>query len=381
MNLLQPVTPGRRDAARPERAPDGSDVINEILLCCSRTVLDQDRLGHLRRLLVAVPDWDLLFDECFRHGIFPLLQHHIVAIGPEIVPEPARHRFWDHMRSVARTRLLLTSEVMRLSAAFESAGIEMLLLKGAGLAMSAYGSLDLREFYDLDLLVRPDDLESSADILSRHGYIAAEDPSGKVKGNRPSEMHRSFHNPSLRTDVELHWTVTTPDLADPRAVDRWWGAVREIPVGRGSVRGLSPDHSLLMLCIHGARHDWARLRCIADVAESLRAEPPTDWDRLWREAEQAGCRLLLALGLLLAHELLQAPMPAAERERSLQMPSVAALSRAVPDWLLSAGPPVPAVTRNLHWFRLRLKPRLRDRLEYGWRYIVSNRIYRQDGTA
>lgn len=359
------------DARSPESA--GRCAIDNILLCCSRTEMDTVTRERFQALTGSLTDWQGLFEESFRHGIFPLLQHHLLGAGADTIPEPARGLFWDHMRSGARQRLLLTSELSRLSAAFDDAGIGMAVLKGAALARTAYGDPALREFYDLDLLVRPVDFGRASDLLAQRGYVASDDAPEPGQEHRHSGMHRSFIHPVLNTSVELHWTVTTPDLAPPGCVDRWWSEVRGIEVESRTVTTLSACHNLLMLCIHGARHDWARLRCLADLAECLRAEPPPDWDLVWAEADLAGCRLMLALGLILANQTLAAPVPLDQVHRAESVSPAATMARAVPLWLFPSGRPVSTVARELHRFRLRLRPRLRDRLEYGWRYIGFRR--------
>src|SRR5207253_975904 len=73
----------------------------------------------------------------------------------------------------------------------------------------------------------------------------------------------------------------------------------------------APARLLLILCVHGANHCWLRLNWLCDVAELLRRNPALDWPALAAEAERWGCRRILTLGLLLAHDLLDAPLPPA----------------------------------------------------------------------
>ena len=76
--------------------------------------------------------------------------------------------------------------------------------------------------------------------------------------------------------------------------------------------------NFLYLCAHGAVHFWSRLFWLADLAEIMRGNPGIDWQALMALAGEAGMMPLLALGVILAHELLDAPLPEAIRTYALQ---------------------------------------------------------------
>ncbi len=65
-----------------------------------------------------------------------------------------------------------------------------------------------------------------------------------------------------------------------------------------------------MLCIHGAKDCWEKLEWVCGLAELIRSEPNVDWQRLLRHAKKIRCLKIISLGLVLAHELLDAPVPA-----------------------------------------------------------------------
>src|SRR5204862_1630752 len=56
-------------------------------------------------------------------------------------------------------------------AAFAAAGLAPLALKGPVLSERLYGDAALRRATDLDLLVRPDDLETALGVLRSLGYL------------------------------------------------------------------------------------------------------------------------------------------------------------------------------------------------------------------
>jgi hypothetical protein len=113
--------------------------------------------------------------------------------------------------------------------------------------------------------------------------------------------------------VDLHFHVGMDDLGMRLSPALVWAAA-----GRGTYEGvphwtLPPELWLVLLCAHGAKHGWERLRWLADVAALLSLSPPLDWKQIMALARVGRCRRGLASALLLAADLLGAPLPSAVR--------------------------------------------------------------------
>jgi len=66
---------------------------------------------------------------------------------------------------------------------------------------------------------------------------------------------------------------------------------------------------ILMLCIHGAKDCWEKLEWVCGLAEVVRADPELDWEDLLNRAKDAQAIGVVSVGLLLAHDFLEAPIP------------------------------------------------------------------------
>ena len=84
-----------------------------------------------------------------------------------------------------------------------------------------------------------------------------------------------------------------------------------------------------MLCYHGLKNRWDRLKYFADVAELLRTYPDLDWDTVYERARLMHSKRVLRLGLSLAHQLLDAPLPEAVALDARRDARVEALSTAI----------------------------------------------------
>jgi len=85
---------------------------------------------------------------------------------------------------------------------------------------------------------------------------------------------------------------------------------------------MGPERLLLALAIHGARHLWPRLSWLADLGDLQRQHPNLDWDVVLAEARRIRFERALATSLLLAHDLVDAPMPSWIREDQRMRQSV-----------------------------------------------------------
>jgi hypothetical protein len=170
--------------------------------------------------------------------------------------------------------------------------------------------------------------------------------------------------------VDLHWAVTAAveypvhSLALPLEQAGFWSRLETVSLAGTPVPSFAPEDLLLVLCVHGSKHRWERLEWIACVAECLRARPRLDWGLLSRQARVLGSRRMLHLGLLLAHEILDAPLPPDVLARIRADRAAHALARQVRDALFAPRHAPPGIVgRSV--FYLRMRERLRDRLRYG----------------
>jgi hypothetical protein len=147
------------------------------------------------------------------------------------------------------------------------------------------------------------------------------------------------------------------------------------------VLSLHPEDLLLLLCVHGSRHYWSQLNWICDIAELLRARPGIDWGGLLARAGAAGGVRMLLLGLLLAAEVLEVPLPPEVARQARSDWVVRELAAQVRGWLFreladekdEGGPPSEVL---FHSFLLRVRERARDRWCYSRHMVWSPKARR-----
>lgn len=297
--------------AAPTARPELALLLRACRDACGATPGREGDAAEFRAVVAAVTDWGWLLAAAARNAVTPLLYRGLAAL-PAAVPSDvlalARARFDEN----ALRNLELTSHLVDVLGRLERDGVGALPVKGPVLALSAYGDIALRQFADLDIVIRRRDLARAGHVLAAAGYQPAtrleRGPEAALVG---SDYHRPYVNDATRVTLELHWGLGRGSFG--RFLDdRWaWRNARRVSLLGREVATLSWEALLVYLCMHGSKHLWSRLAWVCDVAAVLRAATSLDWTEVSRLAADAGARRMVALGLLLAHDLLGAEPPAA----------------------------------------------------------------------
>jgi hypothetical protein len=110
--------------------------------------------------------------------------------------------------------------------------------------------------------------------------------------------HFDFVHQDHGLHVELHWNLGAwlPEqlaVIISHTVKRDWQGV--------SVDTLDDDSLLLMLCDHGARHDWLQLKWLSDVARMIASTNATAWGSIIPLAYRLDLQRTLAQSALLVY--------------------------------------------------------------------------------
>jgi hypothetical protein len=166
-------------------------------------------------------------------------------------------------------------------------------------------------------------------------------------------------------------------------VEDFFSRLDSTSLGGILVPSLSIEDLLFVLCVHGTHHLWARLVWISDLAQILHrhatpgatrhATPHAalDWEQLLEDAAARGATRLVLLGLSLARDLLQAPLPEHLRRRAEDDPVIGFLARTVRAQLGGAAPMPPGLWRQLA-FRIGVRERWRDRARFLSRVLTPS---------
>ena len=212
-------------------------------------------------------DWDAFVAFAKRHRVIPFAYEVVRDHGTDLAPASVRVALKDEAR-----RLLFFAEgsfqrLKTLSASLSRAGLGHAAYKGPALALQAYGSVGVRTFGDLDVLVARTDLERVVAWAKREGYTLPEWDDVQLRAWTLTNMHHlsAFRSSAFGdAHLELHW-MTLPPMMRPGTpdVDVWLGETLDEADG---VPVLPWPRAWSANAEHHAKHGWSRLMLLVDCA-------------------------------------------------------------------------------------------------------------------
>ena len=323
----------------------------ELLLSCART-----SAGDV--------DWEYLFQLARRHSIVPLVYVQLQQHASDLVPQPFLNKLKKHYFENSARNTLLTAELCRLIKLFSQEGIETIPYKGPVLALFAYGDVALRRFVDLDVIVKKPDVLKAREILLSQGYT----PSKSLSLDQQEMLLRTQHNMQFSRDnhrliIELHWEVAPHLFASTVNGERLWQDLITLDLHGTPVKTFSAEDLLFSLCVHGSRHLWERLAWICDIAELIKRQP-LNWPALLERAAISDTERMFLLGVHLAQQLLDAPVPAEVKQRCNADQRLSSLTDNIIEHLFNGPTHVPATSREIFKYNIGVRKTLSARARY-----------------
>jgi len=246
----------------------------DLLCALAGAELSPERIERIANWNFSTLDWSEVLRLAEHHGVLPLAARNLTEHGHGLPPEIERSLRSAYETNLRRS-LWFTAELARIMQHFERQQLRAVPYKGPVLAQSLYRDLGLRSFGDLDFLISSVNFERAKQALAEIGYRPSANLTPAVERFwLHTGYERAFDSAAGKNLVELQWALLPHFYAIDlhmnglRVEDLLARAGRTVVVGR-EVPCLSPEDSLLVLCLHAAKHLWTRLIWLADIAETL----------------------------------------------------------------------------------------------------------------
>ncbi|MFZ0519960.1 MAG: nucleotidyltransferase family protein [Candidatus Acidiferrales bacterium] len=338
----------------------------QLLACCARTRLTPDDAQRIREIASQPLDWEYLLAEAEANSITPLVERHLMAIAAGALPVAVNEQLKRTSRANTVRCLYLTADLLQILERFSEQGIPALPYKGPVLAVQAYGDVALREFEDLDIILRQRDVPKAHEIILALGYKAKFDwilSPGASASLVPGEYN--YRDEPRRAMVELHTEITLRHFPIKPDLDYFIARRAPVRISDHEVLTFTAEDLLPMLCIHGSKDFWERFSWVADVSELIQSHPDLNWDEVMRVTESLGALRMLFTGLALANGMLRTLLPAEILERVQHDHTACEIAGEMARMLMSR----PAQTLDTAG-RLRYRRQMLAGFVAGWRYVM-----------
>ena len=313
-------------------------------------------------LLTPDLEWDRVIQSAEHHRLLPALCAALASRNRR--PSALRVRAHKH----AWRFLHFTVELTKIARCFEQHGIQFLAHKGPALAQVLYGDPAMRQFGDLDLLVKPQDVPQARIALMELGY----EPGLRLSARQEKSYLRSgyeyvFGLNSDRNLVELQWQIVPRFCAINFDIDALFSRSIQIELDGLPLRTLGYEDQLLVLCVHAAKHEWAQLAMLRDILTLTQFD--LDWAWIIAEARWLGISRILQVSLLAVRELFSVDLPEAVESMPISRGVAELASTVVMNLQTNQEPDI----ESLQYFRAQLqtRERWRDRAQFIWRLATT----------
>jgi ribosome-associated translation inhibitor RaiA len=276
---------------------------DELLLCYARTHIDNTTALRIETLQKEKNiDWKDLLQQASQQGVFLLLHQNLIINHLECMPKNIQPQLQAYSQIKTARNLFLSKKLCQILELFKNHDIQVIPFKGSVLAASVYNNLAIREFCDIDLLIKQEDFVQVKELLLAQNYKPRSElqPWGEDFASQDDKVH-----------IDIHWQLAPSCFPYRLNFPELWQRCQTISILNQKVRTLSPEDLLLILCLQivkDAHYRQEKLKQVCDIAELVRTSS-LNWELVIQQSQNLSSERLLLFGLALAQQLLQVEIP------------------------------------------------------------------------
>jgi len=288
-------------------------VEDRLILSCIKINPDRSELELIDKLIPQVLDWDYFISTIIDRGIGPLFYKKLpLLVNANQIPAVVKTKLQQVYYKTFSRSVVLYEHFREVMKSFNDAGIDIIALKGIYLSEKLYGDIGLRQFSDIDLLVKEEDAEKCISILGQSGYHSSEYKVAEFVRKNTEILH---FPPMIRdgVSIEIHTKLHKNSEKYKIDVQSVWDSAS--PVTLNGAKVYVPDlyHQLIHLCLHLDKHfrgGHVQFTCFNDISNFVESNRDlTDWNHLIEKCKTYKCEPIVFEYLILVHQFMNVSLP------------------------------------------------------------------------
>ena len=252
-------------------------------------------------------DWEKLRALSGKHGVLPILYKKLKRLKSDQITSKDLEKFKSLNLNIIHWNLIQANQLITILKLLEEKGINVIPFKGPILSAQAYGDLGYRIFCDIDILINPKDFSRVYNTMINEGF-RPNMPLTEKKKKYWSRSRRDFEFYTSNAIIDFHQRLTQAHYSFSLS-EKEMREENFIYLMNHKIRILSPENTVLSICIHSTKDQWNSLKMISDLSYFLHANPELDWDKLIKKAKKMGISRMVLTGFLLLKEILNESFP------------------------------------------------------------------------
>lgn len=286
---------------------------DKLILSCVKIQPDKVGLEYLNSLIPLIRDWDYLATTITERGIAPLFFKKLPLLPNSVlIPTDIKTKLQQvYYRTMSRS-MVLYEHFRKIAEACTINHIPVIALKGIYLSEWLYQDIGLRQFSDIDILVKREDGEKCLVVLAGLGYRPENDEAESELEKKLDTVHYTpmvLNGVAVEVHIKLHQSIEKYDLN----VDSLWKNALPATINGNEVFTLNTNDLLVHLCIHLDRHfhlGHVQFTCFNDITNLIDKHAGTfDWDAFAETCRRYRCEDLVFGYIVLVHKYMHANVP------------------------------------------------------------------------
>jgi hypothetical protein len=252
-------------------------------------------------------NWEALLTASLKHGLLPLIYKKLVLLQKSAIPASILMKFKSIYLRILQDSLHRGNQLKKILKIFNDTDIEVIPFKGPVLSIQAYGDLDFRVSADLDILINHKDFSRVYDTLIKAGYEPFY-PLSTRKKKLWLRAKRDIEFFSSKIIIDIHQRLSQAHVSFGLSEEDKRGD-NFIYMMDQKVKVLSPENTILYMCINHTKDQWSSLKMVSDLSYFIFNNPQIDWVKLIQKAKKMGLLRMVLSGFLLLKQLVDESFP------------------------------------------------------------------------
>lgn len=289
--------------------PEDQFILGSVKIKATQTDLD-----WLNNLIPLIKHWETMLQLAVERGIGPLMYQKLSLLkSSHLIPVSITDSLQQVYYRTLRRGMILQDAMAGIQDVFGTNQLVYIPLKGIFLSEWLYADIGLRQFSDIDLLIKPEEGKRAVSLLKEMGYVARD-------YNALSEFIESksdkVHYPPMILNfvsVELHTKLhrdTESYHVNPESC--WEKAVPAQLNGR-NISTFQVYDLLIHLCVHLDKHfreGKLQFSSFNDITNLIDIHCKTmDWNEFGTRCTLFKCEVTVMKYLLLVHKYFNIDLP------------------------------------------------------------------------
>jgi hypothetical protein len=236
---------------------------------------------------IFVENWPALISNLKSEGVLRFIGNALLSRSLDI-PQEVQQELKNELLKGEAEKLTDDQELASIFKAANEIDLAILLIKGEALARTLYPAAGCRPTGDYDMLILPADLSAFQALFSKLGYTGGTFSGSHLFGQQA--WTRASKSQGRTYLVDLHWDISNRRFFRNRAeLGSLFEQSVKVPSVSSYCRVPSPQHNLLIACVHLAADDLSeplRLLWLLDIQLLLDAIPEREFGNLLDDAQR-----------------------------------------------------------------------------------------------